>query len=83
MINSNTQSQPSDAFNESMTNNPKKVAGLDGYGLEIVEWVPIPVAPNPYNYRYLKTKQEKMGHRIEVELPEAEGVPAPLHEQEI
>jgi len=66
-----------------MTNNPKKVAGLDGYGLEIVEWVPIPVAPNPYNYRYLKTKQEKMGHRIDVNLPEAEGDMPPLHEQEI
>ena len=66
-----------------MTNNPKKVAGLEGYGLEIVEWVPIPTAPNPYNYRYLKTKQEKMGHRIDVDLESAEGVPPPLHEQEV
>lgn len=66
-----------------MTNNPKKVAGLEGYGLEIVEWVPIPTAPNPYNYRYLKTKQEKMGHRIDVDSPVAEGVPTPLHEQEV
>jgi 3,4-dihydroxy 2-butanone 4-phosphate synthase/GTP cyclohydrolase II len=45
-----------------MTNNPKKVAGLEGYGLEIVEWVPLPVAPNPHNIHYLKTKAEKMGH---------------------
>ncbi len=64
-----------------MTNNPKKVAGLEGYGLEIVEWVPIPVSPNPYNYRYLKTKQEKMGHRLDVDAPGGEGLPAPLHEQ--
>lgn len=45
-----------------MTNNPMKVAGLEGYGLEITEWVPLPVAPNPHNLKYLKTKAEKMGH---------------------
>ena len=45
-----------------MTNNPAKVKGLEGYGLEIVEWVPITVPPNPHNERYLKTKKEKMGH---------------------
>ena len=45
-----------------MTNNPKKVAGLEGYGLEITEWVPISVPSNPHNARYLQTKQEKMGH---------------------
>ena len=45
-----------------MTNNPMKVAGLEGYGLEIVEWVPLRVPPNPYNRKYLKTKAEKMGH---------------------
>lgn len=45
-----------------MTNNPAKVAGIDGYGLEIVEWVPLRVAPNPHNERYLRTKEEKMGH---------------------
>lgn len=45
-----------------MTNNPKKVAGLEGYGLEITEWVPISVEANPHNARYLQTKQEKMGH---------------------
>lgn len=45
-----------------MTNNPKKVAGLEGYGLEITEWVPLPIKPNPHNLRYLQTKAEKMGH---------------------
>lgn len=45
-----------------MTNNPAKVAGIEGYGLEIVEWVPLSVKPNPYNRRYLKTKKEKLGH---------------------
>jgi len=47
-----------------MTNNPAKVAGIDGYGLEIVEWVPLVAQPNPYNERYLRTKQEKLGHAI-------------------
>ncbi|MBC7099558.1 bifunctional 3,4-dihydroxy-2-butanone-4-phosphate synthase/GTP cyclohydrolase II [Candidatus Bipolaricaulota bacterium] len=47
-----------------LTNNPKKVAGLSGYGLKIVEQVPIEVEPNPYNLRYLKTKKEKLGHRL-------------------
>lgn len=45
-----------------LTNNPKKVAGLEGYGLQIVEHVPMPVIPNPHNLRYLQTKREKMGH---------------------
>jgi len=47
-----------------LTNNPKKIVGLEGYGLEIVEQVPIKVTPNPYNKRYLKTKREKMGHLL-------------------
>jgi len=49
-----------------LTNNPKKVIGLEGYGLEVVEKVPIIIAPNPYNRRYLVTKQKKMGHRLEI-----------------
>jgi 3,4-dihydroxy 2-butanone 4-phosphate synthase/GTP cyclohydrolase II len=49
-----------------LTNNPKKVIGLEGYGLEVVEQVPIIIAPNPYNRRYLATKQKKMGHRLEI-----------------
>ena len=48
-----------------LTNNPKKVVGLDGYGLHIVERVPIQVPPNPNNRRYLKTKKEKLGHHLD------------------
>ena len=47
-----------------LTNNPKKIVGLEGYGLEIVEQVPIRVKPNPHNTRYLKTKRVKMGHLL-------------------
>ena len=47
-----------------MTNNPVKRVGLEAYGLEIVENVPIEVTPNPYNERYLKTKAERMGHNL-------------------
>ena len=47
-----------------LTNNPKKVVGLDGYGLEIVEQVPIRVPANPHNAKYLKTKREKLGHSV-------------------
>jgi 3,4-dihydroxy 2-butanone 4-phosphate synthase / GTP cyclohydrolase II len=47
-----------------LTNNPKKVVGLEGYGLKIVEQVPIRVKPNTHNERYLKTKRDKMGHLL-------------------
>ena len=47
-----------------MTNNPIKRVGLEAYGLEIVETVPIETVPNPYNERYLKTKKERMGHTL-------------------
>jgi 3,4-dihydroxy 2-butanone 4-phosphate synthase / GTP cyclohydrolase II len=47
-----------------LTNNPKKLVGLEGYGLEIVAAVPIRVKPNPHNRKYLKTKREKLGHLI-------------------
>ena len=47
-----------------MTNNPKKVVGLAGHGLEIVEQVPIEVASNPHNHKYLETKRLKMGHLL-------------------
>jgi 3,4-dihydroxy 2-butanone 4-phosphate synthase/GTP cyclohydrolase II len=50
-----------------LTNNPTKRVGLEAYGLEIVENVPIEVSPNPYDYRYLKTKQERMGHTLHIE----------------
>jgi 3,4-dihydroxy 2-butanone 4-phosphate synthase / GTP cyclohydrolase II len=48
-----------------ITNNPKKIGGLAGYGLEIVERVPTVTAPNPENVAYLRTKQLRMGHLIE------------------
>jgi len=47
-----------------MTNNPRKRAGLKGYGLEIVENVPIEIHPNPHNEFYLQTKRDKLGHEI-------------------
>lgn len=47
-----------------MSNNPKKRAGLVGYGLEVVENVPIEIDPNPHNESYLKTKRDKMNHSI-------------------
>lgn len=47
-----------------LTNNPKKVVGLRGYGLEIVERIPLEVMPNPINARYLETKRDKLGHLI-------------------
>ena len=47
-----------------MSNNPKKRAGLQGYGLEIVDIVPIEIKSNPHNERYLQTKRDKMGHEI-------------------
>jgi 3,4-dihydroxy 2-butanone 4-phosphate synthase/GTP cyclohydrolase II len=50
-----------------LTNNPKKVVGVDGYGLRVVETLPLIVSPNPNNLRYLKTKQQKLGHILELE----------------
>jgi 3,4-dihydroxy 2-butanone 4-phosphate synthase/GTP cyclohydrolase II len=47
-----------------ITNNPKKRVGLMGYGLEIVENIPIEISPNPHNEKYLQTKRDKMGHSI-------------------
>jgi len=47
-----------------MTNNPRKIIGLSGYGLSITETVPIKIPPNKHNCRYLKTKKEKMGHDL-------------------
>lgn len=47
-----------------MSNNPRKRAGLLGYGIEIIEVVPIEITPNPFNEFYLKTKRDKLGHEI-------------------
>ncbi len=49
-----------------LTNNPKKVIGLRGYGLEIVETIPIVAPPTPENINYLKAKKEKLGHTIDI-----------------
>jgi 3,4-dihydroxy 2-butanone 4-phosphate synthase/GTP cyclohydrolase II len=49
-----------------MTNNPRKFIGLAGYGLEIVDRVPIEVPPNRANLKYLKTKKEKLGHILDM-----------------
>lgn len=49
-----------------LTNNPKKVVGLEGYGLKVVETVPLVVLPNPYNISYLEAKKNKLGHFIEI-----------------
>ncbi len=49
-----------------LTNNPKKIIGFEGYGLKVVEQVPIVVSPNPYNIGYLETKKNKMGHLLEI-----------------
>jgi 3,4-dihydroxy 2-butanone 4-phosphate synthase/GTP cyclohydrolase II len=50
-----------------LTNNPKKVIGLESYGLQIVEIVDLRTQPTPYNLEYLKTKQKKLGHLLEVD----------------
>jgi 3,4-dihydroxy 2-butanone 4-phosphate synthase/GTP cyclohydrolase II len=47
-----------------MTNNPRKIVGLEGYGMKVVERVPIEVSPVETNYNYLKTKKEKLGHLL-------------------
>lgn len=51
-----------------LTNNPKKIHGLAGYGLELVDQVPLEVEPNPNNIRYLRTKKERMGHTLNAAL---------------
>jgi 3,4-dihydroxy 2-butanone 4-phosphate synthase/GTP cyclohydrolase II len=47
-----------------LTNNPKKIHSIGGYGLEVVEQIPIEVAANPYNRDYLIAKRDKMGHTL-------------------
>ena len=50
-----------------LTNNPRKIVGLEGYGLHVVERVSLEIEPNPANYRYLKTKKEKLGHNLNID----------------
>jgi 3,4-dihydroxy 2-butanone 4-phosphate synthase/GTP cyclohydrolase II len=49
-----------------LTNNPRKIVGLEGYGLVVAQRVPLEIKPNAENYKYLKTKKEKMGHQIDI-----------------
>lgn len=49
-----------------LTNNPRKIVGLEGYGLSVIERVSLEVEPNPVNYKYLKTKKEKLGHNLNI-----------------
>jgi 3,4-dihydroxy 2-butanone 4-phosphate synthase/GTP cyclohydrolase II len=57
-----------------LTNNPKKIAGLHGYGLDVVDQLPLQTAPNSKNIKYLRTKRDKMGHTFEAH---DDDVPAP------
>ncbi len=50
-----------------LTNNPKKIIGLDGYGLSIIEQIPIEIEPNEFNRCYLECKKNKMGHMLHVD----------------
>ncbi len=47
-----------------MTNNPRKIIGIEGYGLKVVERVPLEIHPGRMNFKYLRTKKEKMGHLL-------------------
>ena len=47
-----------------LTNNPRKIVGLEGYGLRVVERLPLEIAPRPENARYLATKRDKLGHLL-------------------
>ena len=53
-----------------LTNNPRKRVGLEGYGLTVVEQVPIVASPNPHNIRYLQTKRDRMGHTTLFDSPD-------------
>ena len=67
-----------------LTNNPAKYGGLDGFGLQIVERVPLQTRPNPENLRYLRTKRERMGHLLELPTDEGSGglKPSPPEKEE-
>lgn len=50
-----------------LTNNPRKIVGLEGYGLSVIERAALEIEPNPINYKYLKTKKEKLGHNLNID----------------
>lgn len=56
-----------------MTNNPKKIVGIEGYGIEVVERVPIEMNACQFNADYLRTKKEKMGHMLHLSDEKTEG----------
>jgi 3,4-dihydroxy 2-butanone 4-phosphate synthase/GTP cyclohydrolase II len=56
-----------------MTNNPKKIIGLEGYGLEVTERISIEIPPKKENINYLKTKRQKMGHLLNLPAAAGEG----------
>jgi 3,4-dihydroxy 2-butanone 4-phosphate synthase/GTP cyclohydrolase II len=47
-----------------LSNNPRKLVGLEGYGLSVVEWLPLEIPPSEHTERYLRTKKEKLGHKL-------------------
>ena len=47
-----------------LSNNPRKLVGLEGYGLSVAEWLPLEIPPSATTMRYLKTKKDKLGHRL-------------------
>jgi 3,4-dihydroxy 2-butanone 4-phosphate synthase/GTP cyclohydrolase II len=49
-----------------MSNNPQKVAGIEGYGLSIVDWVPLQTVPTEQNLEYLRAKRDKLGHKLDL-----------------
>jgi 3,4-dihydroxy 2-butanone 4-phosphate synthase/GTP cyclohydrolase II len=49
-----------------LTNNPRKIVGLEGYGLKVVERLSLEIESNPINYKYLKTKKDKLGHQLKI-----------------
>src|SRR5947199_8502081 len=65
-----------------MTNNPAKLGGLEGFGLEIVERVPLQIEPNPHNEHYLRTKRERMGHLLDAFADDPIEPPKPDEDQD-
>jgi 3,4-dihydroxy 2-butanone 4-phosphate synthase/GTP cyclohydrolase II len=65
-----------------MTNNPRKIVGIEGYGLEVVAREPIQIEPHTESERYLSTKREKLGHLLDGEAPDADCPPTPGSESD-